>query len=476
MRASEPDSPSPSVAKPGGVQPVREQATRTGGKTGPKGVPSAQKAPLPPRPPRWIPYLPEVTLLSFASVVGLIGFLIVAPFPIFLVLWAFVAPILTYIFVSAILGLKGLVREPLPGIVARSRAQLIFVFAAKFCPPFVREGVESVHRACGAVGYTNFAVYVVSEVDAEIPGARVVVVPESYKCAAKYKARALNYALQYLPNTKDAWILHLDEDAQVVPQSIGAILSFIEEKGQSYFVANGFNAGTYNGRLISFVAEAFRPVSFAWHHTFMRHGRALWMYGSNMLIRSDVEQYVTWETGLYNAEMAGEDAMFGYKAYRAFGPVFAWHGGLSVERAPSTLRGTLKQRRRWFFSGLSLIMSCPARLRPIRIYAALGWACGMFIVGFGFVREIGFIEHHNWIGVPLWFLPLGIFLVLLWLIRIEINMVLTLRHNGSHPSPLRRLLWCIVAVPLAPVAGLFIVGGPLIALLFPPKGFQITDK
>jgi beta-1,4-mannosyltransferase len=78
----------------------------------------------------------------------------------------------------------------------------------------------------------------------------------------------------------------------------------------------------------------------------MKRGNPAYMHGSNILLRSDVEEIVGWENG----KTIAEDSLFAINARIKCGKgLFGWHGGVVEEKSPLSLRDFVKQRQRWFW-------------------------------------------------------------------------------------------------------------------------------
>lgn len=104
-------------------------------------------------------------------------------------------------------------------------------------PDLVRRNVERNLRICEEFGLDKFVIEVVT--DREIVGlprshkVSQIVVPSDYrtKTGAKFKARALQYALE--PGVDilndDDWIVHLDEETILTHSSLTGILNFLHE-------------------------------------------------------------------------------------------------------------------------------------------------------------------------------------------------------------------------------------------------------
>jgi hypothetical protein len=424
------------------------------------------------RPPLWEFLLSPLILLTLCVTLVVLWFQVLSYTDFFVALFALFIPIEVYILVEMIRGAPGIVPELETVPEAEKRTELIFMVISRESPPFVQESVDSVHASCRAIGYSNYQVLVVTDVESRFERATMVVVPPDYRCNAAYKARALNYALRALPNSPSTWTFHLDEDAQVRPQTVASMLHYIATEGQTQFVAFGFQSAGHNRSLWGYFAEADRAWTMVWHRSQMRK-IPLWANGGNMLIRSDIEQDATWNLGSHICE----DTVFEYKVAEKYGPVFGWHGGTTMERAPSTIRGLVKQRRRWFHSGLLTMHLAPKEVRALRAYCMVTWVAAFVLVSTFFAGAASFVFGvPRWSVLPLWLDILIAVMTVFWLARAQVGLYLITRHRNPRPSGGRRLAAHLGLFVVTPLVSLFCVLGPVVSLVAPPKSFEITDK
>ena len=68
----------------------------------------------------------------------------------------------------------------------------------------VQDSVHNINRICKEGGYSNYKISIVSEVDETFEGATTLTVPQNYSTPnkAKYKARALHYAVEHREKTR----------------------------------------------------------------------------------------------------------------------------------------------------------------------------------------------------------------------------------------------------------------------------------
>jgi cellulose synthase/poly-beta-1,6-N-acetylglucosamine synthase-like glycosyltransferase len=277
----------------------------------------------------------------------------------------------------------------------------------------------------------------------------------------------LHYALRYLPDSKDVWILHLDEDALVTPQCITRIVNYIQKGGNP--VANGPSVFPFDGNLLTFYAEAQRQWTFYWLMDQEMSSTVHWLNGSNLLIRSDIEQSVGWD--FINCFIS-EDARFGYEATKKLGKIFGWHGGLTIETPPSSVGALIKQRKRWFFGSILNLRYVPRARLPRRLYSITSWLDGLLLSLFLFILITG-------IGRDLLFsnsfTPYALTATaVLWLGRYQIGVYQNLRY--SPVNKFKKVLFHLGIILLAPIVDILCNVPTVLALIKRPKAFEITAK
>lgn len=255
---------------------------------------------------------------------------------IYEIIWTLIFPGMILHWYCTIKNHKDLVYK---GIETRKDIKITFLLATKLCPSCVQSSIDSIHTSCKKANYINYAVKVITQRDeiCKVAGADMIHVPSNYTCKSKFKAKDLNYALQFIPNSNKEWIFHLDEDSRITEQTINALHHYINNNGNP--VANGLSVFVPNGNMFTYYAEAHRMWTFPFLKELLKN-TPLWMNGSNMLIRSDVEQEIGWNFG----NMFGEDTSFAYNVRRTKGKVFGWHGGLTIEYPCKNVKELFKQR------------------------------------------------------------------------------------------------------------------------------------
>lgn len=334
--------------------------------------------------------------------------------------------------------------------------------------PIIESSVASITKSCAEAGFTSYSIkIVVDEGQGAIGGTETILVPKDFICKSKYKARALHYALRHLPNSDKAWILHLDEDARVTTHCVKSVVRYAQAGSNP--VANGPSIFPYDGNLFTFYAEAQRQWTFYWLQDQEESSTVHWLNGSNLLIRSDIEQAVGWD--FINCFIS-EDARFGYEATEKLGHVFGWHGGLTVETPPASVRGLVKQRTRWFYGSILNLRYVPKRRLPRRVYSIAAWLDGFVLSSFLVLFIFG-VNRGGWVSHA--FTMYGLTAtVVLWLSRYQIGVYQNLRFSVV-PS-WKKVLLHIGIIPLAPITDILCNIPTVLALIRRPKAFEITSK
>jgi len=248
----------------------------------------------------------------------------------------------------------------------RNDPEIIFQITTRSATrtPVVKRGIQSILESCKKVEYNRFKISVItddptdnSELDGY--GCEVVLVPKSFKTSAIKKGRALQYALLHRrsqdENKKQIWIYHMDDESFVTTQTILSLLKFIRDgKGVASEGPIFYPLKFESANVLTALAESIRPftcydcVSQMTNKVVIKTP-PLHMHGSNLLVRSDVEDNIGWNFG----PTLAEDQLFGYLVYEKYGSnSMGWHGGVLLEQPPLNIKDHFMQRRRWVLGSL----------------------------------------------------------------------------------------------------------------------------
>jgi beta-1,4-mannosyltransferase len=382
-------------------------------------------------------------------------------------LWLFIVPSTLFSCYHIARRVIGFI-PPQKDLPQASHPKIIFQIAARKLTPNMQGSVDAINNSCAKVNFSNYEIkLVVDAADVNIAGAETILVPKDYVCQSKYKARALNYALRYLPSSSDVWILHLDEDALVTGQCVTRIINYIQKGGNP--VANGPSVFPYDGNILTFYAEAQRQWTFYWLMDQEMSSRVHWLNGSNLLIRSDIEQSVGWD--FINCFIS-EDARFGYEATKKLGKIFGWHGGLTIETPPSSIGALIKQRKRWFFGSILNLRYVPRARLPRRLYSITSWLDGFFLSLFIFVLITGIGRNLLFSNSFTFYAVFA--LAVIWLSRYQIGVYQNLRYSPVNIG--QKVLFHIGIIFLAPIVDILCNVSTVLALVQRPRVFEITAK
>jgi beta-1,4-mannosyltransferase len=230
----------------------------------------------------------------------------------------------------------------------------------------VKRGIQSITSSAEKVNFYNYQISVVTDDPQDRwtlknQKCELVVVEKNYHTNAIKKGRALQYAVEHRQrigkNTSKRWIFHMDEESYVTPQTILALLKFIGEgKG---VVSEGpifYPLKFESANRLTALAESVRPFACYDCVSQMTNPPPLHMHGSNLLVRSDIEDDIGWKFG----STLAEDQMFGYRVYEKYGQrSMGWHGGILLEQPPLNLKDHFFQRRRWFLGTMQNLDKFP---------------------------------------------------------------------------------------------------------------------
>jgi cellulose synthase/poly-beta-1,6-N-acetylglucosamine synthase-like glycosyltransferase len=339
-------------------------------------------------------------------------------------LWLVPAPCFIYFFISYVRENKNFVNKDLGEPIPRG-ARIIFQVTSRNCPPVVHEAVNRLIEVATRTRYTNYRIDVVTDHEAMVQGANMIVVPRAYqsKNHARFKSRSLQYAVEQRrvrnENSKDIWIMHLDEESFITSQTLVSVLKYLGRpkpalvsEGPIIYPNKMFEVG------ITRYSESLRPYTCYNCASQMTSSVPINMHGSNLLVRADVEDSVGWDFGGIGAS---EDQRFGHEVWRKMGGVFGWHGGLLEEQPPLTVSDFIHQRRRWLLGNMANVRvgKLPLSKKVNSIGQTVSW-----IVGFpaGIATMLAFMLPQN---IPFWFHVALVGSTFLWLASYQIG----LEHN-----------------------------------------------
>ena len=267
--------------------------------------------------------------------------------------------------------------------------------------PVVRRGILSVMNSAHKVNFYNYRISVVTDDPEDVKTlsnekCEVVLVDRDFHTNAIKKGRALQYAVEHRrragTNTDKHWIFHMDDESYVTSQTILALLKFIREgngiasEGPIFYPLKFESANR-----LTAIAESIRPFACYDCVSQMTNPPPLHMHGSNLLIRSDVEDEIGWNFG----PTLAEDQMFGFKVYEKYGRgAMGWHGGILLEQPPLNLKDHFFQRRRWVLGTMQNLQKFPRLHRYKLMFKSI-----TYFLGFASAVASAAFAVHNYMPV-----------------------------------------------------------------------------
>lgn len=230
-------------------------------------------------------------------------------------------------------------------------------------PELVINNVLRNMGVCKELGLDKYVIEVVTDRQINLPKhpkIREVVVPEEYKTksGARFKARALQYALEDHVNILDGddWIVHLDEETLLTKSSLIGILNFLYENKHQI----GQGLITYGKEeIVNWMTTLADSIRVASDYGVLRfclktfHKPLFSFKGSFIVCKANVERLVSFENGVKGS--IAEDSYFAIQAVN-HGFTFDWIEGEMLEKSPFSFKDFVKQRKRWV-QGLYLLVS-----------------------------------------------------------------------------------------------------------------------
>jgi egghead protein (zeste-white 4 protein) len=218
---------------------------------------------------------------------------------------------------------------------------------------------------------------------AALPGTSVITVPRDYGTpnGTRFKARANQYALTLRPADTDLWVLHLDDDTAIGPDTVQELARFVHTQRDAGPDAKHLAQGvlTYPRELgaskLLWLADAIRPagdVSTFAATTGTGTPRA-GLHGELLLVRASVEAEIGWDFG---PRTMVEDAQFALELARRHPGRSDWFPGRCFGATPATAAAFVLQRERWAWGLMELAWSSavPLRHRLLLLHNVTVWA------------------------------------------------------------------------------------------------------
>eukprot|EP01059_Diplonema_ambulator_P000314 TRINITY_DN10259_c0_g1_i1.p1 TRINITY_DN10259_c0_g1~~TRINITY_DN10259_c0_g1_i1.p1 ORF type:complete len:2101 (+),score=705.34 TRINITY_DN10259_c0_g1_i1:133-6435(+) len=263
-------------------------------------------------------------------------------------------------------------------------------------PLLVLENVEKAARVLeSCLPREKYEVEVVTDNDMQLQSrtstpVTEIVVPHSYKCpsGAKFKARALEYAIHNSSCTPDDWIIHQDEETRFDVETVQHVYyhcameqKAVDEKKREFGrIGQGIILYGVNDEIENWMTTLADSIRVAddfgkFRLQFEMHEPLIGMHGSFVVASQKVEEATTFDHGM--AGSVTEDAYFALVA-RALGVTFSYIDAYMYEQSPFSILDFAKQRKRWF-AGLWLVAKAPGiplkyRLGLFLLEVQWGWA------------------------------------------------------------------------------------------------------
>lgn len=217
--------------------------------------------------------------------------------------------------------------------------------------------------------------------------------------------------------------------------------------------------------LIPSLVEAER--SFGCHFCCVQmEDTPLWLHGSNMLVRGDIEDEIGWDY-----DSIAEDSCFGYQIANKKGRVFGWHHGTLFEQPAYTIKDMIKQRKRWYYGTIQNLKYLGWKKKLIQLSFLISWKAGFVANMIGIPSLLGMIKSPEFLE------PIFMFNLLFWIFSYQYGTYLNIRHiDMGKRSMAKRLLVHIYCLVMTPIIGFFSTLPAIMALISRPKTFEVVKK
>jgi hypothetical protein len=293
---------------------------------------------------------------------------------------------------------------------------------------------------------------------------RLVIVPMPY-CTpngTRFKARASHYShelrIREHEDRDEVWVLHMDDDTGVGPDTALAMARFVEEQLQAGPKAKHMAQGIltypreYAMNRLTWLADSARPAEDVARFSAWTGGGTprAGLHGELLLVRASIEATIGWDFG---PRSIVEDAQFALIFSARYKGRSAWFGGRSYGASPASLRDFFRQRERWCWGLAALVFNRSLQLRNRLLvgYSVASWVIGP-IHNVLVVMFVAYLVANQSTS------PVTIFVVPLWALNMAYVIWMYwegLRLNAGVSGGGRRKWWEPWAVVLLiPIFGL----------------------
>jgi len=299
---------------------------------------------------------------------------------------------------------------------------------------------------------------------ARSPLVRIVTIPKSYRTpnSTRFKARANHYAhelrIRDREDSHNVWVLHMDDDTGVGPDTAVAMARFIEEQFEAGPAGKHMAQGIltyprqYSVNRFTWLADSVRPADDVARFAAMTGSGTprAGLHGELLLVRASVEAEIGWDFG---PNSIVEDAQFALIFSERFKGRSAWFGGRCYGASPATVADFIRQRERWAWGIVGLVFNRSLRLRD---RAFLGYSVVSWVVGP--IQNVCVVLILGWLITDLNTTPVSLFVIPIWVLNMAYAIWMYwegLRLDAGVSAGGRRKWWeAIAVILLIPVFGL----------------------
>lgn len=348
-------------------------------------------------------------------------------------------------------------------------------------PNLVRHNAIRNRNLCIATGLKHFQMEIVTDIEirnlVNDKQVRQIVVPSNYQTpkGTLYKARALQYALEdHVNMLKNAdWIVHLDEESLLTPNSIRGIVNFISEGrypiGQGLITYANENVVNWTTTFLDSFRVADDLGKLRGQLKFLHFLVSEWK-GSFLVCRAGVEKSITFDVGP-NGSIC-EDICFGLNASMKHYQLGYVEGEI-WEKSPFTLSDFIKQRKRWC-RGCYLI----AFHVPLPCYKRLVFMWQF--IGIFLVQTAVYFYVCNKFFPLSWTLKrmFDTSLILCFTFALHLHILGAVKSYTLYPRIGRKkLILFILGAPIAAIANCMTISILTVLIIFIRKSkFDVVDK